>query len=184
MFTAVGDLHVDLREAIEQEGPSVAAPPTALTTPESILLDGGNGVSAASRAHFPDAALYFGLALVVLVVARALPRRPWVALGLLVLGAVPGLVHVLAFRADAPLARPAFAGLIRQRVDELKARAPWPGQVQVVREEDDVFFPLGRYALPSRPVVDGGVLLELGSGPLDGPPCRERAGRISCGVVP
>lgn len=154
-----------------------------LGTTESILIDGANGVTSAPRAHFPQAAWWLGLAVIVAVVVRVV-KRPAVVAGLLVLAALPGFVHVLALRADAPLKRPASTGAIGVTLGELQQRVPWPqSQVKVVREEDDVLFPLGRYALPSRPEVDGGLELELGAGPL-GQACRQQEQRVSCGVAP
>jgi hypothetical protein len=55
----------------------------------------------------------------------------------------------------------------------------------VVREDDDVLFPVGRYVLPSRPPVDAGVLLEL-RGPSLVTACRtdEGNGHRVCGSGP
>jgi len=158
---------------------------SALATSESILLDGANGVSSAPRAHFPQAAGWLALAVVVAVVVRVV-KKPAVAVGLLALAAIPGLVHVLALRADAPLHRGAMAESIRVTLGDLQTRVPWPqSQVNVVHEEDDVLFPLGRYALPSRPVPDGGasIDLELRAGPL-GQTCRQEQQRVICGGGP
>ena len=156
---------------------------SALATSESILLDGANGVSSAPRAHFPEAAWCLALAVVTVVVVRVV-KRPAVALVLLGLGAIPGLVHVLALRADAPIHRGVMTSAIRTTLDDLQTRVPWPqSQVKVVHEEDDVLFPLGRYALPSRPEPDGGLELELRAGPL-GQPCRRENQRVICGGGP
>jgi len=63
----------------------------------------------------------------------------------------------------------------------------WPRtSAQVVREDDDVLFPVGRYALPSRPPLgDAGVHLEL-RGPSLAPDCRtdEASGHRVCGSGP
>lgn len=157
---------------------------SALTTSESILLDGANGVSSAPRAHFPQATAWLVVAVVVLVVVRVV-KRPGVAVVLLLLGAIPGLVHVLALRADAPLHRSAMTDSIAVTLTDLQTRVPWPqSQVSVVHEEDDVLFPLGRYALPSRPAPAGAALeLELRGGPL-GKPCRQENLRVICGAGP
>lgn len=157
---------------------------SALNSPGSILIDGANGVTTAPRAHFPQAGLWLAVAVIVAVVVRVV-KRPAVVAVLLVLGALPGLVHVLALRADAPLQRPAMTEAIGVTLGDLQQRVPWPQrQVKVVREEDDVLFPLGRYALPSRPEVSGAATeLELGAGPL-GQVCRQREERVSCGVLP
>ena len=36
-------------------------------------------------------------------------------------------------------------------------RTGWPEPVAVVRDDDDVLFPLGRYAIPTRTALDAGV---------------------------
>lgn len=154
---------------------------SALATSESILIDGANGVTSAPRAHFPQAGVWLAVAIVVAVVVR-LVKRPVVAVALLVLGSLPGLVHVLALRADAPLARGAMTDSIKVTLGDLQTRVPWPqSQVTVVREEDDVLFPLGRYALPSR--TGGPLELVLGTGPV-GQGCRQEGQRVTCGGTP
>ena len=154
---------------------------SALATSESILVDGANGVTSAPRAHFPEMGVWLAVAVVVAVVVRVV-KRPAVAVVLLLLGAIPGFVHVLALRADAPFTRAVMTESIRTTLGDLQTRVPWPqSRVQVVREEDDVLFPLGRYALPSRPVPDGGAIeLELRGGPL-GQTCRQENQRVICG---
>ena len=152
---------------------------SALSTTESIVIDGANGVTSAPRAHFPEAAWFLALAVIVAVVVR-LVRRPVVTAAVLVVAAIPGFVHVLALRGDALLRRPAMADSIRTTLTDLQRRAPWPA-VTVVREDDDVLFPLGRYALPSR--TGGQVELELRAGPV-GQVCRQEAQRVICGAGP
>lgn len=157
--------------------------PTALLTTESVLIDGANGVTSASRAHFPEGGAFLVVALVVAVLARVV-KRPAVLSGVLLIAVLPGLVHVLVLRADAPLKRGAMTDSIGVTLADLQTRAPWPqSQAQVIREEDDVLFPLGRYALPSRPVVDGGIAVELLAGPV-GQPCRLEGQLVTCGVRP
>ncbi|MDP1823931.1 MAG: hypothetical protein Q8L48_11840 [Archangium sp.] len=154
---------------------------SALATCESILIDGANGVTSAPRAHFPQAGLWLAVAIAVAVVVR-LVRRPAVAVALLALGSLPGLVHVLVLRADAPFARVAMTDSIKVTLDDLQTRVPWPqSQVTVVREEDDVLFPLGRYALPSR--TRGPLELVIGAGPM-GQTCQRESQRVTCGVTP
>ncbi len=155
-----------------------------LGTTESILIDGANGVTSAPRAHFPQAAWWLALAVVIAVVVRVV-KRPAVVAGLLVLAALPGFVHLLALRADAPLQRAALTDAIGVTLNDLQQRVPWPrSQVKVVREEDDVLLPIGRYALPSRPEVSSPTIqLELGAGPL-GQVCRQEEQRVSCGARP
>lgn len=154
---------------------------SALATSESILIDGANGVTSAPRAHFPQAGAWLAVAIVVVVVVRWV-KRPVVAVVLLALGSLPGLVHVLALRADSPLERGAMTDSIKVTLDDLQTRVPWPqSRVTVVREEDDVLFPLGRYALPSR--TGGPLELVIGAGPV-GQACRQERQRVTCGVVP
>ena len=157
--------------------------PTALITTESILIDGANGVTAASRAHFPEGGVFLVVAVVVAVLARVV-KRAAVVVAVLLIGALPGLVQVLALRADAPFKRGAMTDSIGVTLSDLQRRAPWPSsQAQVIHEEDDVLFPLGRYALPSRPVVDGGIAVELLAGPV-GQPCRLEGPLVTCGARP
>lgn len=154
---------------------------SVLATSESILIDGANGVTSAPRAHCPHAGVWLAVAIVVAVVVR-LARRPVVAVTLLVLGSLPGLVHVLALRADSPIRRGAMSDSIKVTLGDLQTRVPWPqSQVTVVREEDDVLFPLGRYALPSR--TGGPLELVIGAGPL-GQACRQEGLRVTCGAPP
>ncbi len=151
-----------------------------LATSESILIDGANAVTSAPRAHFPHGGLWLSLALVVLVVVRLL-KRPALTVVLLLLAAVPGFIHVLALRADALVQRRELTSSIATTLSSMQTQLPWPQrQVSVVRE-DDLFFPLGRYALPSRTV--GPVEVELRNGPL-GSVCREEAQRVICGSAP
>lgn len=152
----------------------------ALSTTESILIDGANGVTSAPRAHFPEATVWLIVAVVVAVIVRFV-KHPGVVVALLAIGAIPGLVHVLALRSDAPFKRGESAAAISSTVGSLQVLVPWPqSQVSVVRE-DDVLFPLARYALPSR--TTGPVELELRDGPL-GPTCRNEGQRVVCGAGP
>lgn len=136
-----------------------------LSTPEAIVLDGANSVSGAPRAHFPEAALSWsvaGLALLVTVVAVRTKRAALVVPVLLGLAGLPGLYTLAVRRADAPMNRAALTALVKVGVNDLKAQATWPQtSLQVARDDDDVLFPLARYAWPSRPAVDAGVTVEL-----------------------
>ncbi|MBL8918040.1 MAG: hypothetical protein JNJ54_04195 [Myxococcaceae bacterium] len=161
-----------------------------LTTPEAIVLDGANSVTGAPRKQFPEAGAGPGLSLVALVVTVALlrTRRARVVLpALLLLAAVPGAFEVLVRRADAPGRRASLATLVRVGLSDLEQVASWPSApVKVVRDDDDVLFPLARYAWPSRPDgVDGGVEVELRGNVLT-TACRgdALAGRTVCGVGP
>lgn len=168
----------------------MAAPDASfpLSTPESIVLDGANSVTGAPRQHFPDAPLSLGLAAVVLIATFVALRTRWarvVVPVLLLVAAVPGLSAVLFLRADAPGRRAPLTALVRVGVNDLQRVARWPDQaVRVTRDDDDVLFPLARYAWPSRPVaLDGGVEVELrGSSLMTA--CRHDAvvGRTVCGV--
>jgi len=158
-----------------------------LGTVESILIDGANGISGAPRAHFPQATASLGLSLAAFALALGLlwKRRRVAVLGLLLLAAAPGLWALLVLRADAPAKRPGLAATISSTLSELEARGAWPGSaVQVVREDDDVLFPLGRYAIPGRPPRSvPQVELEL-RGPLLGQGCQQVAStrRVVCGA--
>jgi hypothetical protein len=157
----------------------------SLDTPESIVLDGANGVTRAPREHFPDASLSLGLAMAALVAGAVLARRgpKWVVAAVLVIAALPGLAQVLMSRADAPAQRAELGRLVTQSLTEVQQHSPWPG-VRFVREDDDVMFPIGRYAVPGRIVpADGGVELET-RGSLLGQPCREEGSRVVCGAGP
>jgi len=139
--------------------PSDAA---ALTTPESVVLDGANGVSLEPRQHFPQGplSLAFGaLTVVVVLMVFRLERSRGAIAGLLLGAALPGLWLVVATRADAPLRRVAMTAPIRSSLAEVMSKVPWPRTpVTVLPEDDDVLFPLLRYALPTRPTFDGGAL--------------------------
>lgn len=153
------------------------------------MLDGANSVTGAPRKHFPEAAPGLGLSAVALVVTVVVLRTRWarVALpALMLLAAVPGAVEVLGRRADAPGRRASLATLVRVGLSDLEQVASWPATpVKVVRDDDDVLFPLARYAWPSRPAVDGGVEVELRGSALT-TACRRDAltGRTVCGVGP
>ena len=160
-----------------------------LGTAESILIDGANGMSGAPRQHFPEARVSAGLALLAALLFLVLLRRHrrGAVLGLLVAGALPGLYCLVVLRGDAPTRRPALAAAIGATLTGLEARAPWPSaKVRVVREDDDVLFPLGRYALPERRTDEGpAVELEL-RGALLGQGCHEdeATGHVVCGAGP
>lgn len=154
-----------------------------LTTPESIVLDGANGVTRASREHFPAGGWALAGGLVVLLLAITLWRRAprWALVGVLVIAALPGLAHVLLLRADAPASRPAVTSVIAATLAELQRRAPWP-KVKLVREDDDVLFPLTRYAVPGRaPPPPDAIELETRGAKL-GEPCRAEGARVICGA--
>lgn len=158
-----------------------------LGTPEAIVLDGANAVMSDPRAHFPRAQLSLGLAGVTVVLGLLfLRRRPRALALVLALSAIPGLVQVLSARADAPGRRAELARAIHVTLDDVQAKAPWPGPVRVVREEDDVLFPLVRYAVPTRPPIAGpAVELEALAGPL-GAACTVDpvSGHVVCGAKP
>lgn len=148
---------------------------TTLSTGQSILIDGANGVTSAPRAHFPYGGVWLGLAVLVALIVRVV-KRPLVLLALLIAGSLPGFVHLLVLRADAPVQRWALAKSIKAALEDVQQHAPWPqSQVTVVRE-DDSMFPLGRYALPSR--TTGSLELELRDG--EGA-CRQAGQRVICG---
>lgn len=151
-----------------------------LAEPEAIVLDGANGVTHAPRERFPHAGRELGVALVAVVLAVALRRFRAAIPVLLLLGALPGFVHVLWLRADSPLKRRALSVQIVTAMAELARHAPWPKRpVNVVKEDDDVLFPLLRYARPTRASTDGGVALEVG-GPSLRVKCSTLPGRIIC----
>ncbi len=129
--------------------------PAVLDTAESVVIDGANGVTQAPRQHFPEAGWAIGAAVIVAALTLMLRRaRAAMAIrvvsGLLLLGSAPGLIQVFGARADAPLHRPRVAEAVRSTLNTLAAAAPWPAPIEVVREDDDVLFPLGRYAVPVR----------------------------------
>lgn len=132
-----------------------------LATTEQLVIDGTNGVTRASREGFPESSLSFGIAAVALIAAIVLVRRAPKWLPLVVFApAALGLFHVFLERGDAPMHRGAAAAPITATIEALEKNAPWPiFPVTVVREEDDVTFPLSRYAVPVRAPVDGGVHL-------------------------
>ena len=151
------------------------------------MLDGANAVGAESRQQFPDATLSLVLAALALIVTvgvlRRRSKRALVAIAL-ALTAIPGATMVLVRRADAPLHRPATAQLVRATLDDLQHRMPWPQTaVQVTREDDDVLYPLVRYALPTRAVFPPPTMWLDARGGLLGPRCSGDQ-RLICGVGP
>lgn len=168
------------------------APPAdsfALARAEAILLDGANSVSGQPRAGFPGAVASSLAAVVAVVVVlwwlRGQRRGRWLA-GLALAAALPGAWCVLVSRADAPLARPAMARRVETALATLEAVAPWPGTpVAIVHEDDDVLFPLGRYAWPARPAVTSAVRVELRGGSLDVQCAPDVVrGTVVCGGAP
>ncbi|MFZ5441274.1 MAG: hypothetical protein ACOZQL_14800 [Myxococcota bacterium] len=156
-----------------------------LSTPESIVIDGANGVRRDAREHFPHGAAALGVGVVVVVAAAVLWRRlpRWAMAVALGVAALPGLAHVLVLRADAPASRPALATTIASTLEDLQRQAPWP-RVKLVREDDDVLFPLTRYAVPGRaPPVGEAIELETRGARL-GVPCRSEGARVVCGAGP
>lgn len=155
----------------------------SLTTAEAVVLDGANGVTQAPRAHlgFSGVVLLLGAALALRVLFSRGPRWLWpVVLGV---AAVPGLVEVLVVRADAPVKRISMAKVVRSTLAEMQALAPWPAAV-AGQEEDDVLFPLARYAIPGRrPSPPTGVVLDVRGGRL-GAGCQVLAGHVQCGAPP
>ena len=106
-------------------------------------------------------------ALVGALLWQRLRARRSVLAVLLLAAAVPGAIGVLVWRGDAPARRDELAEEVQEAVEEIETRAPWPGPVAVVRETDDVRFPLGRYALPTRSTpATPSVELELVGGKL------------------
>lgn len=169
------------------------APPAdsfALARAEAILLDGANSVSGQPRAQFPAAAVSSAVAIVAVVVVLAWlrGRRPgWWLAALAVAAALPGAWCVLALRGDAPLARPAMAAKVATTLATLEAVAPWPGTpVAIVHEDDDVLFPIGRYAWPARPEVPGApTRIELRGAALDVRCAPDLVrGTVTCGAAP
>lgn len=161
-----------------------------LATPESILIDGPNGVTGAPRAGFPERAPSLGLGLVVaLLVALLLRTRAprGLLVVLLAMGAGPGLV-ALSLRADAPHRRGALAAVVSAGLSDLARVAPGPvAPVTLVRDDADVLFPLSRYTWPSRPVEDAGTSLHIDlRGPSLTTACRAslESPVIVCGVGP
>lgn len=156
-----------------------------LGSPEAIVIDGANGVTQAPRQHFPHAAQEFSVAVLAVLVALVLRRvaSRWVPV-LLVALAVPGFLHVFAWRGDAPGKRSELSREVRETMAEFARVAPWPSaRVNVTYEEDDVLFPLLRYARPTREVFDGGTALEVVGTNLQ-MTCAEKAVRIVCGDTP
>lgn len=148
------------------------------------MLDGANAVSGEPR-HFGAAWLSSSLALTAMVLGLWLWRTRfrlllvWAAMA----AAVPGAWYVLWVRADAPLQRDELSSTVTHAVRQVQRVAPWPdGGVEVVFEEDDVLYPIGRYALPTRPAVaEPKVRLWLQGSSLRAS-CVADAGVVVCGA--
>jgi hypothetical protein len=138
----------------------------SLSTTEALVIHGANGVTRAAREGFPDAGWQGGVGLAALVLglivlrARGAWRRPAVTLAL-VAGGFAGLIQVALVRADAPVSRWMTVVPIRQSLETLAHLAPWPSPVAFIREEDDVTFPLTRYAVPTRRPGPAAVTLDV-----------------------
>lgn len=156
-----------------------------LATTEALVIDGTNGVTRASREGFPEAPLSLGLAGAALVLTVFVVRRApkWLPL-ILFAPAAFGLGHVFVARGDAPAHRRQIAAPIAKSLEALQTAAPWPiVPISIVREDDDVTFPLSRYAVPTRPPVDGGVQLSVqgASLPLG---CQPSGAVVGCAPEP
>jgi hypothetical protein len=156
-----------------------------LSTTESIVIDGANGITHATREGFPDAPVSLGVFVLGVLAAAALLRRApkWVPL-VLGLAALPGLFHVVWARADAPPHRAATAGTVDASLSAITGIVKWPTEkILVTREDDGVTFPLSRYAVPSRPPVSDALQLEVKDTTL---PlwCSKTAAVVSCGAPP
>lgn len=131
-----------------------------LDSVESIVIDGANSVTGASRLGFPDSAMNLTVFAVVLVVAalvvRTRFRRPALA-AVLVGAAASGWWALVVQRADAPHRRGVASALVKTALADLSSH----DSVRIVRDDGDVLFPLARYAWPARPASDAGVPLEL-----------------------
>jgi hypothetical protein len=125
------------------------------------------------------------LSVVALVVAIVLSRRAKAkALLAVVLGvaALPGLWCVLVQRADAPLRRGELAASVTTTLGVLTPYTGWPtAPASVTYEEDDVLFPLLRYAMPSRP-AGGAAKLSVRGSSLDAR-CVQVAHGVDCGAA-
>ena len=157
---------------------------TSLTTAEAVVLDGANGVTGAPRAHFPWAVWSVPLALALVVLSRlALTRgKRWWLPALLCVAALPGLWEVLLVRADAPMKRFDMAEVVRNTLAEMQRLAPWP-DAGPGREDDDVLFPLARYAIPGRKAPSPAVILDTRGGKL-GQGCQVDGTHVVCGAGP
>lgn len=137
-----------------------------LSTTEALVIDGANGVTRAPRLGFPDAGWQLALGVVVLLAALVVGRtrlgsRRAVLAAVLLAGAGLGLVHVAVLRADAPLARWQAASPIVDSMESLARVTPWPAPIAFSREDDDVTFPLTRYAAPTRAAGTPAVTLDV-----------------------
>jgi hypothetical protein len=148
--------------------------PACLTEVDAVLLDGANAVCGASREHFPSSLRDGGLGLVGLVLltlALRRGRRELVALALLV-GAAPGLLAVLATRADAPAHRDATAAELRDALEPLTEDHASPStHARLARNDDGPFAPLFFYAHPRHTLPSDGdagtqEIVEVREGPL------------------
>jgi hypothetical protein len=161
-------------------------PAQTLTTTEALVIDGPNGVTRASREQFPDAGLSAAVAVTGVLLGAVLVRRAprWLPL-LAALPATLGLWEVWVHRLDAPAHRAVPAEVLADSVATLRSAAPWPlVPVEVVKEGDDVTFPLSRYAVPERSAKGALLRLEVDGRtlPLS---CRdEPGGRVVCGGPP
>jgi hypothetical protein len=148
--------------------------PDCLADVDAVLLDGANAVCGASREHFPSALRDGGLALLgAFAIAAALRKghRELVAAAL-VIAAAPGLLAVVASRADAPAHRGASAAELRDALEPLvEDHTPPSQEARLARNDDGPFAPLFFYAHPRHTLPSDGdagtqEIIEVREGPL------------------
>ncbi len=165
--------------------------PRCLVTAEALLVDGANGVCGAPRHHageappLPASSLFVVVFVVALAVRlrRPLMARPGALLaGALVVGALPGLIAVVAVRADRPFAVGATADRVVHVHDEVTAFARAHGGAFLRTEAELAVVPIARLALARMP-ENRDAPIDLFEGSLD-EGCEEIDGALTCGTPP
>jgi hypothetical protein len=173
------------------------APDRCFRTPESILVDGANGICRRPESHRPlaEATVIFSIVLAgaafVAFARTRVQRVPATSaarvamLAAIILLAVPGLIGVFVRRADAPAVRSAIAADVDRLVIRVAAFAHARGGcVDVVDEGCIACAPVIRFALPDphECIHPRGHVVLHAQAMTRG--CREQDDRLICGVAP
>jgi hypothetical protein len=162
--------------------------PRCLVTPESLLVDGANGVCRDARLGARDGIVLHaaGLVLGVVVVAAWLVSgriaarvRVGVIVVVAIASALPGAHALLALRADRPAAVVATAAATQELHDRVRAFARRRGCARTTLDRCASCAPVVRLALAGLR-CDAPASIELHEDALGGE-CRERGRTLVCG---
>lgn len=162
--------------------------PRCLVTPESLLVDGANGVCRDARLGARDGAMLRAGGLVLaaaLIAAWLVARRPGVRgrialiVALAIGAALPGAHALLAQRADRPTEIAATAAATTRLHDEVRAFARRNGCARTTLDRCAACAPVVRLALAGLR-CDRPASIELHADAL-ARPCAARGRTLACG---